>query len=178
MAEHLATEPGVRVVAWKEVDGTTGSDGLLVTMRDGGPASPEELRGTTLCYPDSLSRSGWDLPRAWLRDQGVDPNAEIRWHASGNHEQALRDVIAGTCAGTGTWSVNFTSSAARGIPSGRLRVLANIGTTRHDAVVVGPGADPDTVSALQGALLRFDPKRDAPRREPGSGENVTGFVAP
>lgn len=178
VAESVADAPGVRILAWKEVDGTNTSDGLFVTLRDGGPDAVHGLRGATLCYPDALSRSGWDLPRAWLRSQGIDPDTDVRWHASGNHDQALRDVLAGRCAGAGTWAGNFTSSDQRSIPSGQLRVVANTGTTEHDAIVAGPAADAATAEALAQALIRFDPKRDAHVARVGESEHITGFVPP
>ncbi len=176
-AESIAVNPGVHILVFKELDGTTSADGLFIAERDSGPTNPQDVKGKTLCFADRLSMTSWELPRAWLRTNGLDPDADVQWVNSGNHDQLLHDVLSGKCVGGGTWSGNLTTADERKIPAGRFRVLANTGGTAHDAVVAGSAADPTTAETIRAALLKFDPRRDLDALQ-SENSHISGFVPP
>ena len=65
----------------------------------------------------------------------------------------------------------------KNIQSAKARVLAITGRTPHDAIVAGPGVEPDLIDRLRTALLEFDPKRETGTEELGQVERITGFSA-
>ncbi|MBA2320142.1 MAG: PhnD/SsuA/transferrin family substrate-binding protein [Deltaproteobacteria bacterium] len=177
--EHaLAEVPGVEVLAWKVVDGSAESQGLLLVASDSRAASLDDLRGETVCLTDPDSVTGWELPMRYAREQGIDLTRELTVHASGNHEKALTDLLAGTCAVAATYSGNLMTANERGIPVSRLKILVPTGTTPNDAIVAGPAADVALRDAVREALASFEPARDAGVARVGAVERITGFRLP
>ncbi len=151
---------GAAVLAVKEIDGSSSTDGLLLVRRDSGLRGAEALRGRTICYSDPKSGTGYRLPRAWLASQGLDPDADLVTRFSGSHPQVLVDLLEGACDVGGTHSGNLRTADRLGIPSARLATLGITGQVPHDAVVASPSADPALVAAVRDALLAFDPDED------------------
>lgn len=166
---YLRTEQrsDIELLATKLVDGSSGSDGVLLVVEDRGFQTLEDLQGATICFTDLSSTTGWLLPRALLAAEGVVLADEH--HLSGNHLQALRDLQAGTCEVAATYSGAWLGADRAGIPVGNLRVLALTGRSPQDAMVAGPQAHPSEKAALKAALLDFE--------EPGAKgvERITGF---
>lgn len=165
------------ILATKVVDGSSGTDGYLVVRRDLEAASVSDLKGETVCYPGTSSQTGYVLPRRYLVEQGLDPDRDFGAHISGNHEQVLRDLLAGVCSIGGTFSVNYSTADQRDIPTAQLRILALTGQTPHDAMVAGRTADPALVDTIREALVAFDPEEHAGVSRVGASERITGFRA-
>ncbi len=177
--EHaLAAAPGSRVLAWKIVDGSSESQGILLVANELQLSRLEELKGTTICLTDRDSVTGWQLPVAYAKTNGIDLEKDLTVHVSHNHETVLRDLIAGTCQVGATYLANMNSANERNIPVSRLKVLAITGSTPNDAIVAGPAADEALRTALSAALAKFDPIRDAGVARVGQVERVTGFKIP
>lgn len=173
----ISQEPSLQILGVKVVGNTDTIDGQLVVLDSSGAQSLEDLRGSTLCYPDLLSNTGYRMPRAYITSQGLDPDEDFVPRISGNHRLVLEDLISGACDVGGTFSGNFESAGERGIDVQKLRVLAVTGSTPHDALVAGPGAPPAITAALRRALLAFAP----PLPSDGlveQGDRITGFAAP
>jgi ABC-type phosphate/phosphonate transport system substrate-binding protein len=97
---------------------------------------------------------------------------------SGNHHQVLVDLLEGRCDLGGTHSGNYNTAGQRGLPLSKLKLLDTTGSTPHDAMVAGPGADPALKEALEKALLDFDPKKHAGAPYVGESERISGFAPP
>lgn len=169
--------PGVTPIAMKLFDGSTGTDGVMLVRDDSGASGAKDLSGKTVCMADPESSTGYLLPRAWLRQNGVDPETSITVRITGNHFQSIRDLEQGLCDAAGTYSGAWLAAEEAGISPARFRVLAITGRTPHDAFCSGPSADPAIVKQMQDALLSFDPKRDLGVDRVGDAERITGFVA-
>jgi len=169
--------PDLAIVAVKVVDGSASTDGYLLVSREGDIKKVDDLVGGVICYSDPLSNTGYKLPRAWLDDQGVDPDALVP-RFSGNHHQVLIDLIDGACDVGGTHSGNYNTAGQRDVPIAQLRILAITGSTPHDAMVAGPGASRGLVQRMERALLAFDPKKHAGVDRVGDSERITGFAEP
>ncbi|MEQ1501989.1 MAG: serine/threonine-protein kinase [Myxococcota bacterium] len=169
----MALDPRVSLVAVKVVDGSTSTDGFLLVRRSDAATTVDDLRGRTVCWTDAWSATGYVLPRRYLADHGLDPDTDVGSRWSGNHVQALRDLLDGQCDAAATYSGNFQTADQRGIPTAQLRILAITGTSHHDAVVAGPAADPAVTADLREALLAFAPATGAGRTD---SERISGFV--
>jgi len=173
-----AVEMDFDILAVKLVDGSTSTDGYLLVSREGGIQSPDDIDADdVICYSDPLSNTGYQLPRAWLRSHGVDPD-ELTSRVSGNHHQVLVDLLEGRCDLGGTHSGNYNTAGQRGLPLSKLKLLDTTGTTPHDAMVAGPAADEALKKALTKALLDFDPQKHAGVPYVGASERISGFAKP
>ena len=137
-----------------------------------------DLRGKRICYPDTNSTTGYFLPRTWLREQGVNPDTDLKAPPviSGNHHNLIRDVIDGRCDLGGSFMAAYKSAEEAGVNSAVARVFGITGRTPHDSIIAGPLADPEVVNAMRNALLEFDPQREAGQKFLGSVERLTGFA--
>lgn len=164
---HATEEhPELRAIAAKEVDGSRGTEGVILA-REGeqvpldGPLS--------VCFADPSSTTGYHLARAWLDSEGV-AMSQVDAVLSGNHQQVLRDLLDGRCALAATYTGNWTSAGQAGIPVARTRIVATTGWTPHDVVLIGPSTSPELATALADALFAYH----SDNRGDGT-EHLTGF---
>src|SRR5262245_27782681 len=68
---------------------------VIVTRIDSGIHDLEALRGTTIGLVDEQSTSGYLVPRAMLREAGIDPDAEVTIRLFGRHRRVVEAVLAG-----------------------------------------------------------------------------------
>jgi len=168
--------PGIVLLAVKAFDGAVSYEGWLMERASAPTRTLSELEGARFCFTDEHSTSGYYLPRAFLSSNGYDPDTfvgEVRW--SGQHLQALRDLLAGRCDVAATYNGAVYSADDHGIPIGGLRVLEITGVIPQDAVVAGEGVDPELVEAFRAALLAFDPQQHLQIQRVGNVQRITGF---
>lgn len=177
--EAMERDPAVRPLATKLIDGTSSVDPYLVIRREDPGRTLADFTGSTICYADPQSNTGYRIPRAWIASQGFDPDVDFGVHLSGDHAQVLKDVIDGTCRMAGTFNRNLMTAEARGIPGSRLKVFALAGeSVPHDSWYAGPATDPLLADAVTRALLAFDPQALFGRPYSGEAERMSGFREP
>lgn len=175
----MARHPDVRPLATKLIDGTSSVDPYLVIRRDDPGRVIADFVGSTVCYADPQSNTGYHIPRQWIASQGFDPDVDFGVHLSGDHAQVLRDVLDGTCRMAGTFNRNLMTADARGIPGSQLKVFALVGDSiPHDSWYAGPATDPALATAIAEALQAFDPQAFAGAPYVGEAERISGFRAP
>jgi phosphonate transport system substrate-binding protein len=165
-------DPAVQLVAAKQHGGTTASDAVFLARADLEVGAPLELKGKRICYTDTLSTTGYLLPRAWLRQQGIHPDKDFsKVVMSGNHMDLIRDMSLGICDVGGTFRDALDRARMAEVDVAALRVMAITGRTPHDAICAGPAAEAGEVSRMRAALLGFEP----PPPGPADVEQLTGF---
>ncbi len=162
----------VEVLAFKRVDGGSGTDAVLLVMEDDDIATPAELAGSIVCFTDPASTTGYALPRATLRQAGLDPDVDVEAHFSGNHLQVMRDLVEGRCRAAATYDDALRAAEREDVPVGQLRVLSLTGRTPQDAICAGPAAAAAEAEALRTTLLSYQPETITP-----TVEQITGFAA-
>ncbi|MCP4804439.1 MAG: PhnD/SsuA/transferrin family substrate-binding protein [Proteobacteria bacterium] len=160
----------IDVLAFKQVDGGTGTDSVLIVAEDDTAADIAALSGSVICLTDPSSTTGFALPSSALSAAGLDGD-DYTTRLSGNHLQALRDVLDGTCRAAGTYSDMLRAADATELEVGSLRVLALTGRSPQDGICSGPHTDEALSEQLTDALLSYEPPADS---EP-TVENITGF---
>lgn len=176
------------------------ADPVAVSVRDGGttyttvlvasPTSPlrtvQDLHGARVAWVDRESASGYGLLRSALQRAGLKlteafgSEVFVRSHAA-----VARAVVEGTvdvgatCAHEEGGTVRFARSAFAGdagLSADELRVLFEAGPIPSDVFAVRRGATPRMRAALEGALLRGQPRRllDAAR----AFVHADGFATP
>jgi phosphate/phosphite/phosphonate ABC transporter binding protein len=175
--QTAAANTDVELVVVKVHSGSTGSDGVLLVRESAQLQGIDDLKGRKICYTDPQSTTGYILPRAHLRQHGIDPDKDLQTPAiiSGNHLQLIKDVIDGRCDVGGTFTAAYMAADSEDIQSAQARVLAITGRTPHDAIVAGPGVPSDLTAQLRQAFLDFDPMREAGTQALGEVERITGF---
>ncbi|MDP2342500.1 MAG: serine/threonine-protein kinase [Deltaproteobacteria bacterium] len=170
--------PGIVPLATKIVDGSTGSDGVLLVREDGDINTVADLKGKTFCFPGKKSATGYILPRAKFKEAGLDPDVDIIEHMSGNHTQVLKDLTSGVCAAGATYSGGYLAADRAGVSVGRARVLLLTGRSPQDMVVAAPTTSADDRAILQKALLALDPQKELGSDAIGKLERISGFAPP
>ena len=138
-----------------EGDAVPTYESVIVTRLDSGLHDLAALRGRALGLVDAQSASGYLVPRAMLREAGIDPDAEVRVRLFGRHRAVAEAVLGGAVpAGAMHAGTLRPPDLDRGPAYARLRVLARSRPIPRGPVAVRAGLDPAVRHALAEALLR------------------------
>lgn len=128
----------------------------VVTRIDSGIRDMAMLRGATLGLVDGQSTSGFLVPRAMLREAGLDPDHDVSIRLFGSHRDVVAAVIGGEVeAGAAHESRVRPATLAEGPDYARLRILAESRPIPAGPLVVRTSLDPDTRARLSDAMLRI-----------------------
>ena len=128
---------------------------VIVTRIDSGIHDLEALRGTTIGLVDEHSTSGYLVPRAMLREAGIDPDAEIGVRLYGRHRAVVEAVLAGeVIAGATHASQLQPPTLDQGAEYARLRIVASSRPIPRGPLVVRADLSARTRQELVEALLQ------------------------
>jgi phosphonate transport system substrate-binding protein len=109
------------------VDGSLGYYAVIYVRADDPAQSLEDLRGRSMAYADPNSTSGYLVPRAELRAQGIDDSEFFGSTGfAGGHEQAVIAVLNGQYDAGVTWS-SMMGEFETGYTRGNLRRMVDNG---------------------------------------------------
>ena len=128
---------------------------VVVTRIDSGIHDLAALRGATLGLVDEQSTSGYLVPRAMLREAGLDPDHDVTVRMFGRHRLVVEAVIAGEVLAGATHSSRLRPpSLDRGPDYARLRIVASSRPIPRGPLVVRAGLPADVRQQLVTALLQ------------------------
>jgi phosphonate transport system substrate-binding protein len=111
----------------QEADGSTSYIAVMYARADSGITSLEQMRGKSMAWADPNSASGFLIPRAALRQSGINPETFFgRTGFAGGHEQAIVAVLGRQYDAGVTWS-SSVGEASEGFSRGMLRATAEKG---------------------------------------------------
>jgi phosphonate transport system substrate-binding protein len=117
------------VVVPQEKDGSTYYYSVMVTLRDSGITSIEQMKGHSLAFADPNSTSGYLTPSATLRAKGIDL-AEGKYFSkvgfAGGHEQGVVAVLNKQYDACVTWT-SGQGDKAEGYSRGNIRAMVDKG---------------------------------------------------
>lgn len=175
LRQRLGAE--LELVALSEHDGSSTVDGVIIVGADVEAAAATDLKGRSFCFTDPTSSTGYHLPRRWLAEQGVNPDADLgEIRMSGNHHQVIEDVASGVCDAGATFSAALRSAYDVDLPVARTRQLDVTGHTPSDAVCARLGTNTAVVQEVGRALKAWQPSGDGERRYLGERLHLSGFV--
>ncbi len=131
--------------------------------------------GKTIGFTDRWSTSGYIVPSAWLRSQGLDPQHDFKAVWLQTHDRALRAVIDGTVDVAAVSSDTVVSARVTGL-GGPVRILAKPGRIPYDAVVVREAMDPQLVWKVRKAFLSLSIHTAAGRAVLEDYNLINGFM--
>jgi phosphonate transport system substrate-binding protein len=115
------------ILVTQERDGSTSYIAVMYVRADSGIASLEQMRGRTMAWADPNSASGYLIPRAALRAQGINPDSFFgRAGFAGGHEQAIVAVLGRQFDAGVTWASGI-GEESQGFTRGMLRATADKG---------------------------------------------------
>ena len=115
------------LVVTQEQDGSNSYVAVMYTRADSGITSLEDMKGHSLAWADPNSASGYLIPRAEFRAQGIDPESGRyfgRTGFAGGHEQAVVAVMNHQYDAGVTWT-SGVGDAVQGYTRGALRMMVD-----------------------------------------------------
>jgi phosphonate transport system substrate-binding protein len=129
---------------------------VIVTRLDSGIHDLADLRGMEFGLVDEQSTSGYLVPRAMLREAGLDPDTDLRPRLLGRHRFVVEQVISGELVAGAVHESQLTPrSLDRGPDLARLRVLARSHPIPLGPLVIRSTLDAATREVLLRSLLRI-----------------------
>jgi phosphonate transport system substrate-binding protein len=127
---------------------------VLITRIDSGIHDLAALRGTTLGLVDEQSTSGYLVPRAMLREAGIDPDQELTVRLYGRHRAVVEAVIGGEIVAGATHASHLKPPTLDDGPDyARLRVLASSRPIPRGPLVARADLPAEVRDALVEALV-------------------------
>jgi len=162
MLGEFATRQGAELGGIEPLVAPTGRDdeiptyrSVVVTRIDSGIRDLADLRGREIGLVDAQSTSGYLVPRAMLREQGIDPDRDVTTRLFGRHATVVEAVLAGeVVAGAVHESRIAPDSLERGPEFARLRAIARSRPIPLGPMVIRASLDPALRDRLARAMLR------------------------
>ena len=169
----------VPLVVTQEQDGSNSYVAVMYTRADSGITSLADMKGHSLAWADPNSASGYLIPRAEFRAQGIDPEPSKyfgRTGFAGGHEQAVVAVLNHQYDAGVTWTSGVGDPAV-GYTRGNLRMMVDKqmldmnGSAHHLEVAADPERPADRAEEHAGEL----PGRHA-GVPPGAADGVSRYL--
>jgi phosphonate transport system substrate-binding protein len=124
------------IIVPQEKDGSTFYYSVMVTRKDSGITSIEQMKGHSLAWADPNSTSGYLIPSATLRSKGIDL-ADGKYFSrtgfAGGHEQGVVAMLNKQYDGCVTWT-SGQGEMAEGYTRGNLRSMVDRGMLKMSDV--------------------------------------------
>lgn len=125
LADPDAVDPILTTI---QTDGSTGYYSVMVTRKDSGIKSLEDMKGKTLCFADPDSTSGYLVPSVTLPEKVGGPLDQYfgKTRFAGGHENGVLAAVKGDCDASVTWT-SGVGEFDDGYTSGNLRKMVDKG---------------------------------------------------
>ncbi len=124
------------IIVPQEKDGSTFYYSVMVTRKDSGITSIDQMKGHSLAWADPNSTSGYLIPSATLKSKGIDLRDGAyftRTGFAGGHEQAVVAMLNKQYDGCVTWT-SGQGDEAEGYTRGNLRSMVDRGMLKMSDV--------------------------------------------
>jgi phosphonate transport system substrate-binding protein len=161
------TEAAERSNAWAiaremKIDGSTGYHGVLITKKDSGLKTFDDLKGKTFAFNDPNSTSGYLVPMThFLRDLNIVPEEYFsRVTFSGSHEASMMSVKLGNVDAASTNDLDMDRKLqSGGISPDDFNIIWKSDMIPGSPLAVRGDLPYSFVMKLQKAIISFnDPK--------------------
>lgn len=128
-----------------------------IVGKDSPLKSWEDLKGKTYVYNDSISNSGYNMPRAKLVSMGATKGFFGKVLHSGSHEESIRMVADGKADASSVDSLVLDYALAQNEPyAQKVKIIDTLGPAGVPPVVYSPKLSADTAAKIKKALLDMD----------------------
>lgn len=162
--------PGLIPLVTPKVNGKSSYQGYIVTRKDSGIKTLDDLKGQSFGYVDEKSASGYLYARDTLRKNKFNLKTLFsREVFLGSHEAVLNGVLKGEIAAGATFNEAVEDLVARGGRIDDLLILSKTEPIPKDVLGARVDVDPELLQKLQEAFMNFDDFK-------GIETKVTGFI--
>jgi phosphonate transport system substrate-binding protein len=168
-------DSGVTAIATVQYDGKPIYHAIVVCKRGSGiKAWPEDAKGKRVSFADVGSTSGWLIPTAWFRTQGINPKEYFNYSDGATH--AANEIAV--ASGQVDCATDFDRNRTAMIETAKLErtateIVWESAPLPNDAIAVRRGFDPALARKIQEILLEIS-EAHAKTILP---THYTGFVA-
>lgn len=158
------------------VNGAPSYEGYIITRKDSGINTLDDLRGVSFAFVDPKSASGYAYPRFIMKEAGLDPDKDLKEVLfMGTHNKVIEAVLAGNVVAGATFVEAWDLASEHGLPVEKeLTIIARTEPIPKDALAAGPKTNPDLLDKLQQAFVVF---KDTPiGREVLADSPIDGFI--
>jgi len=133
--------------------------GYIITLKDQGIQSINDLKGKRFGFVDSQSASGYIFPKALLAEENKSPEDFFNETVFlGSHNRVIDGVFDGTVDAGATYSEAMESAKARGLPIEKIAIIAQSEPIPKDAIAARPNLNPELIHKIQQAFLAITDK--------------------
>lgn len=158
------------------VNRATSYTGYIITRKDSGINSIEDLAGKRFGFVDQKSASGYVYPKAALAEHGKI--AERFFGETlfvGSHNKVIEEVLSSSIDAGATYSEAMDAAAAAGANTGQLRIIFKTDPIPKDVIAGAPGFDLELAGKFREA---FESLKDSNPAYAFMGKaHINGFVA-
>lgn len=168
-------EVGSEAIATAQYDGKPIYHAIVVGRPGHGIARfPEDAKGKRISFADVGSTSGWLIPTAFLKQQGIDPKDYFKYSEGATHAANEIAVAEGQVDLATDFDRNRNAMIEGGkLPKDATQIVWQSDPLPNDAIAVRKGFDPSLATRIQQILLAITPEK-AKEILPN---HYTGFVA-
>lgn len=157
-------------VATPLINGRDYYNGYIITRKDSGIETLEDLPGRTFAYVDKNSASGYLYAKHSIKEAGLDPESIFLNVAfAGSHDQVIQGVLSGEFDAGATYNEAYDKARNAGTDMSGIQIISTTGNIQKDAIAFGRNMDPERIRQIQNAFVNF-------KDFSGITTPVTGFV--
>ena len=144
--------------------------GYIITKKDSGIKSVEDLKNKTFGYVDVESASGYLYARHILKTKGLNPDKLFKEVTFlGSHYNVIKSVLSGAVDAGATYNEALESGKEQGFNTDEINIISTTEDIPKDALAANPRFNKGLAEKLQQAFISFN-------NFSGLNSNITGFV--
>ncbi len=144
--------------------------GYIITKKDSGIKSVEDLKNKTFGYVDVESASGYLYARHILKTKGLNPDKLFKEVTFlGSHYNVIKSVLSGAVDAGATYNEALESGKEQGFNTDEINIISTTEDIPKDALAANPRFNKELAEKLQQAFISFN-------NFSGLNSNITGFV--
>lgn len=148
---------GVIPLVTPKVNGRISYNGYIISKKDSGIKSVEDLRDKHFGYVDQKSASGYLYAREILKSKGKNPDIMFKQISfMGSHDNVIKAVLAGEIDAGATYSEAIDNGKRSNLHIEDLIIIEKTNDIPKDAIAVNSNLDEEVVGNLKKAFEEFD----------------------
>jgi len=159
MYVHTRDAADIRPLVRRKISGSSSYHSIIIVRKDSGLKTFSDLEGKSFAFADKESTTGYLLPIAMMREQGIsDPESYFsKVIYAGNPDSVLLSVLTGNIDGAAIPSTRWQSENPN---IKELRIIWKSGPTFLGPFCVRSGLNAELAARLKKAFLRIGKNLD------------------
>ena len=144
----------VKPIVTPRVNGKISYNGYIITRKDSGLNTLDDLTGKHFGYVDPNSASGYLFAKDLMEERGIDPERHFsKISFLGNHQNVINSVLNGYIDGGATYDEALDYAEEMGLNVRQLNVISRTVDIPKDALATRPDMDEELMAKLKKAFV-------------------------